>query len=160
MNNKTAASVCRFCEKQRRAILVHPLIFFQFQMLLAIWCRVDIGLLFSKPLAVMKCQAENALCLQARKSLRCPSSAVSLLAYSRHGKQMNPDSWFFFALQQQWRHLKEWGKMENWMFSVIICIFPLNLFSASFFTPLAKRRWVGISKERERNNFSKSQFSS
>lgn len=160
MNNKTAASFCRFCEKQGRVLRVHPFIFSQFQMLSAIWCRVDIGLLFSKPLAVMKCQAENALCLQARKSLRFPSSAVSLLAYSWHGKQMNPDSWFFFALQQQWRCLKEWGKVQNWMFYVITCIFPLNLFSASFFTPLAKMRWVGISKERERNNFLKSQFSS
>jgi len=108
MNNKRAASFCRFHEKQGRVILWYPLIFHSskcFQQL------VDTGLLFSEPLAVMKCQAENALCLQVKKSLRClGSSTLSLQAYSWHGKEINPDSWFFLALQLQLRHHKSTSK--------------------------------------------------
>lgn len=99
MNNKTAAFFFRFHEKQGRLCPIACTYFFQSQTLLAFWCRVDTGLLFSKPLAVRKCQAENALCLQGKKSLRCLSGAVSLQAYSQHGKEMNPDSWVFLAFQ-------------------------------------------------------------
>lgn len=72
MNNKPWSSSCRFHEKQERLCLVACTYVLQSQTLWAFWYRVDVGLLFSMPLAVRKCQAENALCLRGKKSLRCP----------------------------------------------------------------------------------------
>lgn len=149
-----------FMKKQERTCLVACTYVLWSQMLSAFWWRVDIELLFSEPLAVRKCQAENALCLQGKKSPRCPGGAVSLQAYSQHGKEMNPDSWVFLACQQQWKHHRWASKNDvKWGKAVVICIFPFSLLSASFLTPLASKRWVGISKERGRNYVSKSQVS-